>query len=103
VLELLRAYPRHVLYFAGRPELVRRLWYTHLFAGWRADYPLLHALLRNDLIAPADRDLASELAVKRVHNAIPEDEHVDALECAGFSRAFRDGGPALLPALSGGR
>jgi hypothetical protein len=87
-LEVLRGYPHHVLYLAECSELIRRLWYTHLFADSRADYGLFLALLRNDLIDPADLGLASELAVQRVRNAIPEDECIDALGRAGFFRAL---------------
>jgi hypothetical protein len=86
-VKFVRAHPEHLLRFAGKPEMIHKLWYVDLFKGY-PDYPLYDALLRNGLIAPAELPTAAERIVSRLRGVEPPDECVPRLTASGFFKVF---------------
>ena len=82
-VQLVRAHPEHVLRFAGKAELLHKLWYADLFEGY-PDWPVYDALLRNGLIEEGELETAAARIVPRLRGVEPDDAFVPRLEESGF-------------------
>ncbi|WP_309897104.1 hypothetical protein [Archangium sp.] len=90
LLDFLRRYPSRVQLFASDAALIRKLWYSQLFAGGYRDFPLYAALLRNGLIPLSEVLEAHVLIISRIKGDVPHEEHVPDLIASNFFQKLEE-------------
>lgn len=90
IMELLRKNPSRVQVLSGHATRIRALWKNLLFENGRQDLVIFAALLRNNLIPPAEKDEAFNTTIEKLKGDMPNQLDENILKNHGFWDKFHE-------------